>query len=69
MLINELRKDELIKIGQLLRREYISTNQTTWVGIIDKIQAMIDNCCDHSWNFEHASGYVVCDKCNGGYGE
>lgn len=62
--MNDLRKDQLIKIGQLLRREYISTNQLTWVNIIDKLQSMIDNYCEHpSVTPCSDCEAVVCDKC------
>lgn len=62
--MNDLTKHELIMIGQLTRREYILNNETLWVGIIDKIQSMIDNYCDHECNGETEIFVDTCKRCN-----
>lgn len=62
--MSELTKHELIMIGQLMRREYILNNEKLWIGIIDKLQSMIDNYCDeHKWKFLSADFGEQCINC------
>lgn len=64
--MNELTKHELIMMGQLARREYILNHEKSWVGIIDKIQSMIDNYCEHSETKQNSEvDYILCcAKCD-----
>lgn len=64
--MNDFTKEELELIHTCVESDYYHSNwsKSMYEPLINKIQSMIDNYCEHKEFTEHQSNCSICDNCH-----